>query len=191
MSAYSDSVAVEQKSDLFGVSSWAHFEQSKQEPIYRYLLGRSWRTPAPDQRMVLWIMLNPSTATAHADDNTIRKVVAFSKTWGFDRLVVVNLFALRSTDPAGLLDVRDPVGPLNDLAIAEAAVGAHQIVCAWGLGHDAPRARVKRRERENRVCEILAGRDLLCLGTTEAEGAPKHPLYLPGHLEPRVWRSGE
>lgn len=63
---------------------------------YRYRLGRYWDNK---KRNVLFIGLNPSTADAYEDDATIRRLIGFSKDWGFGGLTIVNLFAYRSTDP--------------------------------------------------------------------------------------------
>jgi hypothetical protein len=65
---------------------------------YRYRLTKTWDRSQPQ---VTWVMLNPSTATADTDDPTIRRVVGFSRRWGFGSAVVVNLFALRATQPGG------------------------------------------------------------------------------------------
>lgn len=66
---------------------------------YRYSLRRRWADGGPP---ACWIMLNPSTADAEKDAPTIRRCIGFSKAWGHNALVVVNLFALRSTDPTAL-----------------------------------------------------------------------------------------
>lgn len=70
---------------------------------YRYELRRVWGDPA---RLACFLMLNPSTATAEADDPTIRRCVGYAKAWQFDGILVRNLFALRATDPAALAAIR-------------------------------------------------------------------------------------
>lgn len=147
---------------------------------YRYRLGRSWGAGAAD----VWIMLNPSTADATIDDPTIRRCVGFSRGWGAGSLVVVNLFALRATDPAELAHHSDSVGPDNDRHIAEAAIEASinggMILAAWG-------AHPMATERAAAVARLVGPTTLLCLGTTKA-GAPRHPLYVKGDTTPTLWR---
>lgn len=139
--------------------------------IYRYQLWRMWDPKGP---RIAWVMLNPSTADATQDDPTIRRCVAFARAWGFGDLVVVNLFALRATDPRELRNAltagRDPVGPDNDLRIMDVAGSASAVVAAWGV-HGA----LAGRDRE--VQRLLHGVDVQCLGTTR-DGHPRHPLYL-------------
>ncbi len=141
---------------------------------YRYRLERELALRVGPT--VLWIMLNPSTADADHDDPTIRKVAGFSRLAGYARLIVVNLFAMRATDPRDvLLNLADAEGSENCRHIMEAAVDASAIVCAWGA---APWA----EEQARAVCGWLDDLDHappgLCLGTTKS-GAPKHPLYVP------------
>src|SRR5690554_6900188 len=98
------------------------------QATYRYTLTRSDYGDAPWLSMheprLLWIMLNPSTADETADDPTIRRVKAFTRRLGYSGLTVVNLYAMRSTDPRGLWAAADPIGPDNDRAIAEEAFTA-------------------------------------------------------------------
>jgi len=67
---------------------------------YRYLLGR--RLHAPHRRVVMFLMLNPSTADAIQDDATVRRCIGFAHDWGYEVLLVANLFAYRATDPSDL-----------------------------------------------------------------------------------------
>lgn len=137
---------------------------------YRYLLTRTWDETWPP---ATWVMLNPSTADAFADDPTIRRCISFARAWRAGGISVVNLFAYRATRPAGLRQAADPVGGLNDEFILGACRDAAVVVAAWGahgaLGGRA--ASVSRMLAEARV-------GLHCLGTTR-DGHPRHPLYVP------------
>lgn len=66
---------------------------------WRYRLERTW---GDGKGMVLWIMLNPSTADAKTDDATIKKITEFTHRWCYSGLVVCNLYAYRCTDPKEL-----------------------------------------------------------------------------------------
>jgi hypothetical protein len=138
---------------------------------YRYALRRCWDPSAP---LVLFIGLNPSTADATVDDPTSRVCMGYARRWGYGGLLIGNLFALRSTDPAGLRVVRDPVGPRNDARLRGLQEAAALVVCAWGEG-GAYRARDQ---------EVLARlRAPHCLSRLRS-GRPGHPLYKRADLEP-------
>ena len=145
---------------------------------YRYNLFRWWTEDPADTRFVNFIMLNPSTADATQDDPTIRRCVHYAYSWGYSRMVVTNLFALRSTDPKVLMKHRDPVGPENDQHLVHWARSAALVVCAWG--NEAP------GKRADRVWQLLAGVPLHYLRLNET-GHPAHPLYLPANLRPLSW----
>lgn len=155
---------------LFGDVGGASIDESGR---YRYHL---WRHFLPGERTILYVMLNPSTADARLDDQTIRRCRSFAVREEFERLEVVNLFAWRATKPRELLDAADPVGPLNDATIAGAAARAHMIVLAYGS--------LRRRwwDRADEVLDLLspAGtrRPLWTLGSTQ-DGFPRHPSRLP------------
>lgn len=138
--------------------------------VYRYRLWRRWA----DGPTVCWVMLNPSTADEATLDPTIRRCVGFSRAWGYGALEVVNLFALRSTDPAGLYDHPAPIGPDNDRHIAEADQACDLTVCAWGVHGELA-------GRGADVLEML-GRPMALRLTKD--GHPNHPLYLPADLQP-------
>ena len=106
--------------------------------------------------------------------------MGFSKSWGYGGLFVVNLFALRATDPAALRDEPSAVGPENDRHILDALRGAELVVAAWGAeGWQAMRNRAKV------VGELLmhAPCKLVMLGATK-DGSPRHPLYVRGDSQP-------
>jgi hypothetical protein len=136
---------------------------------YRYQLVRRWGQSAS----AVFIMLNPSTADAVQDDPTIRRCVGFAKREACGGIIVVNLFGLRSPDPAALIRHADPVGPANDTHIlASVGSGASVVIAAWGAHSFAA-------ERAHKVHALLTAQrvKLLCLGLTQ-EGYPRHPLYV-------------
>ena len=142
---------------------------------YRYQLERCWHSRPARNSTVAFIGLNPSTADANQDDPTIRKCMAYAKAWQFKKLIMVNLFAWRSTEPGELLLAKNPVGSHNDEHLDEAVSSSALVVACWGehgtiMGRsDALRARYQRR--------------LMCL-RTNLSGEPTHPLYLPATLTP-------
>lgn len=145
--------------------------------IYRYNLTRRWS----GDPLQVWIMLNPSTADAVQDDPTITRCQKRAQDVGFGAIEVVNLFALRATDPKELRKHHAPIGPQNDFYIRDAAKRAAQVVCAWGC-HG------KLFGRDTEVLRLLArvGCMPLVLGLTKGN-QPRHPLYMPYEETPYVW----
>lgn len=136
---------------------------------YRYTLSRHWS----DGDALVFVMLNPSTADATEDDPTIRRCMGFARREGYAGIVVVNLYAYRSTDPKALLTCGDAVGPENDtylrLLLTEQRRRGNPVLAAWGAN--------ARLDRVGHVLNLVPGVDWRCLGTTK-QGAPKHPLYI-------------
>ncbi len=143
---------------------------------YRYSLWRTWDAARP---RLLWVLLNPSTADADHDDQTVACCKRFSQEWGYGGLEIVNLFAYRETNRRNLRSASDPIGPENDSYIADAATCAPDTLVGWGehgtyLG------------RDRAVLALLArysDRPPLCLGTV-ANGAPRHPARLSSTIRP-------
>lgn len=145
---------------------------------YRYSLTRTWDR---EGRRLLYIMLNPSTATERANDPTIARCERRARQLGYGALRVCNLFALRATDPALLRRAEEPEGPENERQVRDAARWADDILCAWGV-HGTYR---NQCERVAGWLDDPAGR-VLALGLTR-DGHPRHPLYLPDAARPFVW----
>ena len=154
---------------------------------YRYDLWRVFQMDDDPLRTVTFVMLNPSTADAEDDDATIRRCRAFAKLWGFNRLVVVNLFAYQSTDPKVLRTIEDPIGPENDAFIERAVLSSEMVIAAWG-NNAVWSGRYSMRNKE--VIDIIVRhRDIYCLGTT-LQHQPCHPVRLRGDLEPQMfWKA--
>ncbi|HHS94141.1 MAG TPA: DUF1643 domain-containing protein [Rhodobacterales bacterium] len=145
---------------------------------YRYSLTRVWE---PGGRKVLFVMLNPSTATEVQNDPTVERCERRARALGFGAFRVANIFAWRDTDPRKMRAAADPVGPDNDEAIAASAAWADQVICAWGT-HGAHLARGVAVEALLRK----PGQPLYHLGLTKA-GHPKHPLYISYAKQPELW----
>ena len=145
---------------------------------YRYALTRVW---TPDAPRVLFIMLNPSTATEVQNDPTVERCERRARALGYGGFRVTNIFAWRDTDPRAMRAAPDPVGPGNDAALIEGCSWADAIIAAWGT----------HGEHLSRGTEVEAllratGRPVHHLGLTQ-KGHPKHPLYIPYAQQPEPW----
>lgn len=160
------------KSPLFDAATSG--AQLSPDDLYRYLLWRTWDNRPP----LVFVLLNPSTADAAQDDQTVRRCKSIALANGAGGLRICNLFALRATDPAQLYLDRDPIGSNNDCAICEAVRGAAMVICGWGRHGD-------HLGRAGQVLALLAQQavPLHCM-RCNADGSPSHPLYLPKNLAP-------
>lgn len=165
-------------SELSGEMDYGCGAELSPDGLYRYTLTREW----DDGKCVAWLMFNPSTADTEQDDATIRKCVGFSKQWGYGRMVVVNLFAIRSRDPRAVALAVDPVGPLNDYWIKKATAESREVICAWGCSDHIP---PKFAGRINNATDLIPDEiPTMCLGRRK-DGSPRHPLIL-AYSTPRV-----
>jgi len=140
---------------------------------YRYILTRKINQNPP----ILFIMLNPSTADEYQDDPTIRRIIEFTKSWGYGASIVMNIFAYRSSDPSELKKVTDPIGSKNDYYLKLVSNHVDKIIVAWGVNGNY----LKRAEK---VIDSLPLKErVFCLETTKG-GYPKHPLYVRGDIVP-------
>jgi hypothetical protein len=139
---------------------------------YRYTLVRKF---ASGTGVVNFILLNPSTADETKNDPTVRRCMGYAASWGFETLIVTNIFALRSTDPNALYLEADPVGPDNDRWIMTCAKAAILVVAGWG-------AHGILNHRSFDLRHSLRSFKVRCLGKTK-DGEPRHPLYLPANAQ--------
>lgn len=159
---------------------------------YRYALIRD---GLGGEGTCLFVMLNPSTADDTVNDPTIRRCIGFCKRWGYERLVVGNLYALRSSHPDALRCQLDPIGETgllrvnpdrytydnrNDEWLRKLCLDpdVKRVIAAWGNNVPDPR-------RAAEVFDVLTAHffPVECLGHT-ATGAPKHPLARGKHRIP-------
>ncbi|KQX42654.1 hypothetical protein ASD04_01405 [Devosia sp. Root436] len=135
---------------------------------------RRWLGDAFPERYILFIGMNPSTADATVDDPTCAREWTFARREGFSGMVKCNVGDYRATDPKMLVqpDIV-AVSPANLPVIRQAASGADRVVLCHGKLNKALAPAGKT------IVEALKadGVELWCFGTN-ADGSPKHPLYL-------------
>ena len=138
---------------------------------YRYVLWRNWRASG---KRVLFIGLNPSTADHLCDDPTIRRCIGFARAWGYDGMLVGNLFAFRSRRPDVLRKATSPIGPDNHKWLLEMASAADLHIACWGNAG-------RFMSQDQAVHKLFDSLHCLKLNST---GTPAHPLYLRKSLTP-------
>lgn len=147
---------------------------------YRFRLARYWDARLPQ---ITFIMLNPSTADSERDDPTIRRLIAYAQKWGYGGFEVVNLYALRATDPKELLSSSEPTGGMENVYwIKNSIENASKVVCAWGNWPTVEK--LLKKFPDYRPLEGIPVDSFYYLELSK-DGVPKHPLYLKSDLEPK------
>lgn len=138
---------------------------------YRYSLWRRWEKESGDN--LLFIGLNPSTASDIKDDPTISRLISFAKSWGFGGLFCGNLFSLVSSNPAKLFyeDAVEVQGGPNDQTIKRMREFSTLVLVGWGTWG------IHAGDRPAAVINLVGGH-VFCLKVTR-KGEPNHPLYMP------------
>lgn len=151
------------------------------DELYRYWLTRSWASHSGQE--AVFVLLNPSKANALVNDPTVTRCIGFARAWGYDRLRILNLFAFRAPDPSDLARVADPVGPLWQDHFELGLIHPGVVIAGWG----AHRAAGLRAMALAAGGSPLAIRPLMALAIN-ADGSPKHPLYVRADTVPVPYR---
>lgn len=141
---------------------------------YRYQLKRLWDKNLP---CLLFIGLNPSTANAKENDPTIRRLIGFTKAWGYGGFLLCNLYAFCTPSPATLFKQIDPIGVDNDLWIKNSAKRVERVVLMYG-NHGIKNDRAKKV-----IQQFITP---YCIAISK-QNMPKHPLYLPYTKTPLLY----
>lgn len=152
--------------------------------LYRWRLERSSGLPGPT---VLIIGVNPSTADAIEDDQTIRKDMGFGARLGWSRILKGNLCAWRATDVRELARAVDPIGDECDVHLAAMIAEADVVIGAWGPLTKLPKYLRRRHLEVARLVE-RAGKPIMCFGTAK-DGQPRHTLMLAYETPLVEWRA--
>lgn len=141
--------------------------------LFRYRLERDLGRDGPT---VAILGVNPSTADATINDQTIRKDMGFGANLGWGRIIKGNKFAFRATDVKALRSARDPIGPENDVHLEQILRDADLHIAAWGPLSKLP-PHLRGRWRKVAAIADRVGCRLMCWGTAQ-DGHPRHPLML-------------
>lgn len=160
---------------------------------FRYSLHRTSKDLAKgDGAIILFIGLNPSTADGNLDDPTCRREGDFARALGFTTYLKANIFPYRATSPRDLatspLRRHEWLAALNRNAaeIERLAKTAERIVLAFGR---LPSGLPPFLSGATGIALEAASRGSAkfeCFGVN-ADGSPKHPLYLPKTSTLRPW----
>ena len=144
-----------------------------EDAVYEYRADRWWK----EGPRLTFVGCNPSLITWQAGarlDPTSANCEAIAWRDGYAGVTMLNLWALRGTDPRELRGHPDPVGPAWAEAFDEAVRDAGFVVGAWGTAPYSAGTRVARLRIAEVVDRIVAlGLGVRCLGHT-ADGEPRH-----------------
>lgn len=159
---------------------------------YRFELRRWWVDWVDyPMRWVAWLMSNPSTADGEKDDPTIKRVIHFSHSWGYDGAIIVNTSPVIGSTPAAAARAMAEDGDYGQQRvnqnfgfIADAGAASALRIAAFGAN---PFYRLSARTFES------FGLPIHCLAKTQ-DGSPIHPLArgrnrVPNDAQPQVWRT--
>lgn len=131
---------------------------------YRYKLWRIWNNDLPK---AMCIGLNPSTANASKNDNTINILIRVLSSLGYGGFYMTNLFAFISSQPEDLLTCDNPLGE-NDFKLKEVEVMCQDVIACWG----------NFKQAEERIKAVLPQYpNAKCFGINQ-NGTPYHPRAL-------------
>ena len=158
-----------------------------EDGVYRWKLTRRIRPEMDDDRPLVDIGLNPSTASGGDDDNTIRKGCEYALRWGCTSFHKLNAYGYRSTDPKAMFRAKlngvDIVGPENVATIlmtlgrARQSTGGCIILLSWGTNIEP----VWQTWLAGKI-----GPGVVCV-RANADGTPMHYLYAKNDVKLVPW----
>ena len=143
------------------------FAKFSKDRLSRYSLYRIWEKKLP---RILFIMLNPSLACSNKNDPTIKKLIIFSKSWGFGGFYVGNLYSNISPYPKNIVSIKNIQEKKNIDSIKNMVKNSKLTIYAWGNNEKTPIW--LRKIVKVPYCIELS-----------VNGVPKHPLYLKKTLK--------
>jgi len=145
---------------------------------YRFSYKKTWDI---ESKNILFILLNPSTASENKSDPTITRLEKHTRNLGGGSFTVCNLFAVREKNPKKLKKKINPIGYHNEYFIKENSSLANKIICAWGNEG-------KYLNQAEKIKKILNEKNyqIFIFGLTK-KNEPTHPLYLRYDIKLKRW----
>lgn len=142
----------------------AIFDDNK---AHRFRLWRKWDSSKP---MVLFIMLNPSTADDVKNDPTVTRLIKFAQNFNYGGFYVGNIYSYITPYPETLyfLQNKDFKIEENTNHVIEMANECKDVIFGWGNN-------IKNFNQPEIIIKMFP--EAFCFELTNT-GNPKHPLYL-------------
>ena len=138
------------------------------------------------KKELIFIGLNPSLSDNEFTDNTTKKIIKISTYNGYEKLNIINLFALITKDPNDLKTHNDPVGFYNNQVIKSSLkYWSEHINCDLWLGwgnkgklffRDENVLKIISKYRKLKQKKFLESFSPLIIKKTKYN-KPIHPLY--------------
>lgn len=137
---------------------------------YRYRLDRE--IVSEPKKVMAFFGINPSTADASIDDNTLKRLKAIAAENGASALIVGNVFAYRTPNVKELKAIDDPIGFDNAKYLKGIINEADVLVPFWGSKNKLP---AKLRPHLAELLDLLMKSDkpIMALGLTTTND-PRH-----------------
>ncbi|MBZ9688275.1 DUF1643 domain-containing protein [Clostridium estertheticum] len=116
------------------ILSCEKFIVTKEKQKYRYYLSREWGVDSGSKKCLVAIMLNPSHASYLRGDGTVDFLMEFFDKKGFNKMIVLNLFAYKTTKPEELINLDDELEKKNE--IKSYLDEANEIFVGWGINKE-------------------------------------------------------
>lgn len=153
--------------------------------LYRYRLDRQCGMPTPDSKVIAYFGINPSTADATIDDQTVRKWTGFTTRNGGHAFIAGNVFSYRTKDVDVLATIDSPCGPDHMQYLGEIIAAADVLVPCWGNVRKVP-ASLHHYIKNTLELLLISGKPVLHFGVTKS-GDPLHPQMLGYHIPLIPW----
>lgn len=138
----------------------------------RYILGKYEKNP------LVFFGINPSTASAEKNDNTISIIENVARKFGYDGYIMLNIYPVRATKiNNNFLNSYDEREMRENLKYVKNIVMCNKdVVASWGTNITDTNYFIKSLVEINKIVD-KAGAKWLCLARTKY-GHPHHPTRI-------------